>query len=87
MNILFMTVGRLDNVEDHTLYCDLLRCFRNNGHNVYTISPYEKRTGKRTEYAEEKGVHMLHIETGNVTKSKNIVEKGLATVSLESIFI
>ena len=87
MKILFMTIGRMENIEDHTLYCDLLRCFRDHGHDVYTISPYEKRTGRETEYAEKNGVHMLHIKTGNITKSKNLIEKGLATVSLETIFI
>lgn len=87
MNVLFMTIGRLENIEDHTIYCDLLRSFRDHGHNVYTVSPYEKRTNKKTDYSVNNGVHMLHIETGNVTKSKNIIEKGLATISLESIFI
>ena len=87
MNVLFMTIGRLENIENHTIYCDLLRSFRDHGHNVYTVSPYEKRTNKKTDYSVNNGVHMLHIETGNVTKSKNIIEKGLATISLESIFI
>lgn len=42
MNVLFMTIGKMDNVEEHTIYCDLLRYFRDAGHSVYTISPYEK---------------------------------------------
>lgn len=87
MNVLFMTIGRLENIEDHAIYCDLLRCLRDYGHNVYTISPYEKRTNKKTEYSLNNGVRMLHIETGNVTKSKSIIEKGLATLSIETIFI
>lgn len=87
MNILFMTIGRMEEIEDHTLYCDLLRCFRDDGHNVYTISPYEKRLGKESAFVEKNGVHMLHVQTGNVTKSKNLIEKGFATISLEPIFI
>lgn len=87
MNILFMTIGRMEDIEAHTIYCDLLRRFRDNNHKVYTVSPYEKRTGRNTEYIEVNGVHMLHIATGNITKSKNIIEKGLATLSIESVFI
>lgn len=82
-----MTIGSMENITDHTIYCDLLRCFRDHNHTVYTISPYEKRTGKSTEYINKDGVHMLHIATGNITKSDNIIEKGLVTVSIESIFI
>ena len=48
MNILFMTIGRMENIEDHTIYCDLLREFRDSGHSVYTISPYERRLRKET---------------------------------------
>ena len=67
MNILFMTLGRMEDVEEHTIYCDLLRCFRDAGHLVYTISPYEKRTGRQTTCEEKNGIHMLHVRTGNVT--------------------
>ena len=50
MNVLFMTIGKMDDIEEHTIYCDLLRYFRDAGHSVYTISPYEKRTGLQTAY-------------------------------------
>ena len=87
MNILFMTIGRMANIEDHTIYCDLLREFRNNGHSVYTISPFEKRTGKKTEYKEICGVYMLHVKSGNVTRSVGLIEKGISQVLLEKCFI
>lgn len=87
MNILFMTIGKMDNIEDHTIYCDLLRCFRDAGHKVYTISPYEKVTGLKTKYEEKSGVHMLHVKTGNVTGKAGLVEKGLAQLLIEPIFI
>lgn len=87
MNILFMTLGKMENVEDHTIYCDLLRCFRDAGHSIYTISPYEKRTGLQTTVEEKNGVHMLHVRTGNVTGMASLFEKGVAQLTLESIFI
>ena len=53
MNVLFMTIGKMDDIEEHTIYCDLLRYFRDAGHSVYTISPYEKRTGLQTAHEEK----------------------------------
>ena len=82
MNILFVTTGRMDSIEQHAIYPDLLRCFRDNGHNVYTVSSYEKRTGKNTELIEDHGAHMLHVKIGNLTRS-NIIEKGISTVMIE----
>ena len=87
MNVLFMTIGKMDNIEEHTIYCDLLRYFRDAGHSVYTISPYEKRTGLQTAHEEKNGIHMLHVRTGNVTGMVSLIEKGLAQLSIESIFI
>ena len=87
MNVLFMTIGKMDDIEEHTIYCDLLRYFRDAGHSVYTISPYEKRTGLQTAYEEKNGIHMLHVRTGNVTGLVSLIEKGLAQLSIEPIFI
>ena len=77
----------MDDIEEHTIYCDLLRYFRDAGHSVYTISPYEKRTGLQTAYEEKNGIHMLHVRTGNVTGMVSLIEKGLAQLSIEPIFI
>lgn len=87
MNVLFMTIGKMDNIEEHTIYCDLLRYFRDMGHSIYTISPYEKRTNLQTTYEEKNGIHMLHVRTGNVTGMVNLIEKGFAQLTLEPIFI
>ena len=87
MNVLFMTIGKMNNIEEHTIYCDLLRYFRDMGHSIYTISPYEKRTKLQTTYEVKNGIHMLHVRTGNVTGMVNLIEKGFAQLSLEPIFI
>ena len=43
MNILFLSIGRLNNIEDKGIYTDLFQAqFRNVGHNVYVVSPREK---------------------------------------------
>lgn len=87
MNILFMTIGQIESIKNHTIYCDLLRCFCNHGHNVYTISPHEKRTGLETKYDIDQGVHMLRIATGNITEAPNLIKKGIVTLSIEQIYI
>jgi len=86
MNILFLTTGRMSNVEDHAIYPDLLREFRNHGHHVYHVSTYEKRVGKETEYVEENGTHALRVKIGNLTKC-NIIEKGISTLMIESQYL
>lgn len=87
MNILFLTIGRFASIESHSIYSDLLRCFRDHGHEIYTIAPHEKKTAKKTELIHEKGAHILHIETGNVTGANNLISKGIAQISLEPTFI
>ena len=83
MNILFLTIGRIENVEDRSIYLDLLRTFRDQGHIVYCVSPNERRTGRETSYTEESGLHVLRVKIGNIKKC-NIIEKGLSTVLIES---
>lgn len=83
MNILFLTIGRIEDVEEHSIYLDLLRAFRDQGHHVYCVSPNERRTGKQTSYTEESGLHVLRVKIGNIKKC-NMIEKGISTVLIES---
>lgn len=84
MNILFLTMVKAD-VKQRGLYNDLMRRFRDEGHEVYIVSPCERREGKPTHVAHEDGVHTLRVKTLNVQKT-NVVEKGLGQVSIEFLF-
>lgn len=86
MNVLFLTTGRIDSIEQHSIYPDLLRYFRNQGHNVYTVGSYEKREGKETELKEDHGAKMLYVKIGNLTQT-NLIEKGISTVRVESQYL
>lgn len=86
MNILFLSIGRLDNIENSGLYTDLLRKFRNQGHNLFIVSPRERRINKPTEYMEENGVRFLRVKIGNITKT-NLIEKGISTIRIEGLFL
>lgn len=86
MNILFLTMSSgLRNVEASGIYTDLVRKFRNNGHDVYIIAPNERRSGRKTELIDENGVHFLGVRTLNLTKT-NVIEKGIGQVLMEYQF-
>lgn len=87
MNILFMTMGGFDSIEAHSIYADLLRCFRNHGHEIYAITPNERRFGESTKLVHEKGAHVLHVETGDVTGASNLIKKGIDQLLIESTYI
>lgn len=82
MRVLFLTIVKTSSLEDKGIYSDLLRKFRNEGHQVFIISPIERREGKSTYLKKEKGATLLQIKTLNLQKS-NLVEKGIGTLLLE----
>ena len=83
MNIIFLTLVRISNIEERGIYQDLMRKFRDEGHQVYIVTPYERRMGKETSLVESGGVHILNVKTLNIQKT-NIVEKGIGTLLLEN---
>lgn len=85
MNVIFLTVSRLFSIEKNGIYSDLMRKFRNEGHQVYIVYPLERRFHKDTSFEHREGVHFLGIKTLNVQKT-NIVEKGISTILLEPLF-
>ena len=86
MNILFLTLYRIDNICNKGIYEDLLREFIKNHHNVYAVSPAERRYGKETHMQVGEGYRLLSVKTGNIQKT-NLMEKGIATLLLESQYI
>lgn len=75
----------MQNIETSGIYTDLMRKFRDKGHNVYIIYPRERRLGLPTELKNTNGVHILGVKTLNVTKT-NVVEKGIGQLLLENQF-
>ncbi|MBE6578286.1 MAG: hypothetical protein E7651_00590 [Ruminococcaceae bacterium] len=71
MNIVFLTIGSFNSIEDHSIYTDLLRTFRNNGHDIYVVCANEKREGKPTEFLHESGIHLLRVKSGTVSIGEN----------------
>lgn len=85
MNILYLTMGSVTDVNAGGVHTDFLRKFRDEGHDVYVVSPRERRMGVPTGLKDDSGIRNLGVRTLNVTKT-NIIEKGLGQVSIEFLF-
>lgn len=85
MNVIFLTISRIQNIHSRGIYADLMRKFRDEGHNVYIVTPYERQFGLSTLLTEIDGVHILGVKTLNVQKT-NVIEKGIGTILLERQF-
>ena len=46
MNVIFLTVTKIDDIQSRGIYTDLMRKFRDEGHQVYIVSPVERKYGK-----------------------------------------
>ena len=86
MNILFLTIVRIKNIAEKGIYTDLIRKFRDEGHNVYIVSPSERRYNERTKMSRRHGVHLLNVKTLNLQKT-NLIEKGLGTLMIERQYL
>ncbi|MPM51225.1 hypothetical protein SDC9_97973 [bioreactor metagenome] len=85
MNVLFLTISKIDDINCRGIYTDLLRHFIKEGHKVFVASPTERRFGKQTHLIEKENHTILKIRTLNIQKT-NFIEKGIGTVLLESQF-
>ncbi len=79
MNVLFLSLLDFDSLNERNIYTDLLREFVKCGHNLYVISPAERRRQIETHIINENGVCILKLKIGNTQKT-NLVEKGISTV-------
>ncbi len=85
MNILFVTLSNIFDINQRGIYTDLMRKFRDEGHEIYIVSPAERRTGMDTNLADSDGIHLLKVRTLNIQKT-NILEKGIGTLMIEGQF-
>lgn len=83
MKILFLTISPLQRINYSGIYTDLMRRFRDDGHEVYIVSSVERRQGIPTKYQEIDGVHILSVKTLNLQKT-NVVEKGVGQLLVET---
>lgn len=85
MNVLFLTLIGFDSLQEKNIYTDLLREFAKNGHQLYVISPVEKRSHLKTHLIKEENARILRLQIGNAQKT-NIIEKGVSTIRIGPAF-
>lgn len=77
MKVLFLSLAGIRDIDAHGIYSDLLRVFARNGHEIYIITPAERRMGVETHLETPEGndwhqnVHILFLKTGNIQKTKD----------------
>lgn len=83
MNLLFLSLLDFQSIKERGIYTDLLREFAHMGHNIYIVSPFERRnSGHSGLVREEENVSLLKVRIGNTQKT-NLIEKGVSTLLLE----
>lgn len=85
MKVLFLTIAKIDSIETPGIYTDLLRKFRDNGHEVFVVSPNERKYGNSTKFSDSNGVRLLNVWTTNIQKT-NLFEKGITTILIEFFY-
>ena len=86
MNVLFLTLLDFDSLDERNIYTDLLREFAKHGHNLFVISPVERRKNQETKLLKTDKATILKLKIGNTQKT-NIIEKGISTISIEPLLI
>ncbi|MEB2274189.1 glycosyltransferase family 4 protein [Bacillus sp. ILBB4] len=86
MNILFLTLSNMEDINQRGIYTDLVRELAYKGINMHVVSPREKRTSLPTELSIHDNIKVLKVRTGNITKT-NFIEKGISTLSIERQFL
>lgn len=81
-NILFITLLRIDSINDRGIYNDLLRDLQNKGNKIFVVSPLERRLKLNTNLSITEYSQILNVKTLNIQKT-NLLEKGLATLAIE----
>ncbi len=86
MNILFVTVLRINKITDRGVYPDLLRKFHKEGHRVYIVTPLERRIHQRTIMEQNGNVSILKVRTLNIQKT-NPIEKWLSILLINRQYL
>ena len=81
MNVLFISISGIPALDGHSISLDLIRQFKENGHNVFVVGSNERRTGLETSLSNECGCRVLRVKVGN-NKNTNIIEKGISNLLL-----
>ena len=81
MHILFLTLAKVSSPDDEGTYMDLMKCFADNGHKLYIVTPIEKKDETEEEVIGTGNLNILRCKTGNLF-GVSMVEKGISQTLL-----
>lgn len=87
LNILFLTLSKMEDINDRGIYTDLVRELSCRDINVYIVSPNQRRENLPTELLKLGNINILKVKTGNITATKSFIEKGLSTIMIEDLYL
>jgi len=87
LNILFLTNDNIEDININGIYTDLIRELSKHVENLYVVTPREKRMKKETEFVQLDNINLLKVKVGNITKTKNFIEKGLSQLFLQRHYL
>ncbi len=87
MNILFLTLSKIEDINKRGIYTDLVRELSERGINVYVVCPRQRRENLPTELFKSNNINILKVKTGNITSTKSFIEKGISTILIESQYL
>lgn len=86
MNIIFLTLVKIRDDRQTDVYSSLLREFTDAGHEVYIISPIERRDKMKNKSRQFGRLHLHFAEIGNYF-NVGWVKKGISTIFLSGQYL
>lgn len=86
MNVVFLTLVKILEFDQPSIYTDLLKEFSDRGHHVYIVAPVEKRDGIGSRTRTQGNTTLVQVEIGNYFNVGRI-EKGLSLLGIESAYL
>lgn len=86
MKILYIS-STSSGMHSHGIYYDLFKELSDIGNDVTIAYARESRDNKKTALYKQDGMTYLGIKTLNMTKNKNMMEKGLAVMTIDRLFL
>lgn len=74
-------------MHSSSIYNDLMHSLIEAGNEVYCAYALEKRFKKETKTYSQDGINYLGIKIGNITKNKNLISKGIATLTIDGLYL
>jgi len=86
MNVLFLSLSpNVDLDDSQAIYGSLLHELVIRDHNVFVVTPVERKYNQSTSLTTKSHYSLLKVRTGNIQKT-NVIEKGISTVLIEGQF-